>query len=321
MRNHTRHIALIAAATSLCVTGAARPSTAQTQQARCTIFPADNFWHANVSKLPRSRYSAAWVASIGAKNRLKGDFGSGIWDGEPFGVPITDVPAGTKKVKVRFTWADESDRGPYPLPRNTRVENGPRSTGDRHVLAFDRTACVSYELYNARPQSGGTWKADSGAIFNLRSNKLRPTGWTSADAAGLSMLAPLVKYDEVASGVIDHALRVTVPRVRNTFIWPASHHVGSATSSALPPMGAWFRLKASVNISRYPKPVRVILQALKTHGAIVADIGSAWYITGTQDNRWNNDAIAALGSIRGSDFEAVDASSLMAARRSGAVAQ
>jgi hypothetical protein len=311
-----KHIGLVPVVT---LGGLVVPASTADAAAKCTWFPADSFYHANVSKLPRHKRSAAFVKSIGSGGRLKADFGAGTWQGRPFGIPITRVPAGTPKVKVSFTWPGESDKGPYPIPRKALIEGGPRATGDRHVIAVDSRACTLSELFNARPNANGTWKADSGVLFNLRSNKLRHAGWTSADAAGLSIGAPLVKFDEVKNGRIDHVLRITVPRVRNTYVWPARHRVNNLTSASLPPLGTWLRLKRGVDLSHYSKGVRIILQALKTHGAIIADIGSAWYVSGTQDNRWNNDALRTLGRIKGSDFEAVDASSLMVGRNSGQI--
>jgi hypothetical protein len=283
----------------------------------CTVLPADNIWHAPVTGLPVDAHSAAYVKSIGATSKVHPDFGSGTYDGAPFGIPITRIPAGQAKVKVKFSYASESDKGPYAVPSNALIEGGAASTGDRHVIVVDQTNCVDYELYDAH-RSGSTWTAGSGAIYNLRSDALRPKGWTSADAAGLPILAGLVQYGEVASGHIDHAIRMTVPSSQTAYVWPARHQAGSSSSSSLPPMGARFRLKASVDISHLPAQARVVAQALKTYGAIVADNGSAWYLSGTQDSRWDNDALHALGTLPGSDFEAVDASSLMISVNSGA---
>jgi hypothetical protein len=221
-------------------------------------------------------------------------------------------------VHVTFQYASESDRGPYPIPATARVEGGSNATGDRHVIVYDAAACRAYELYAAYRTGSTSWRAGSGAVFDLRSNALRPKGWTSADAAGLSILAGLVQYDEVASGRIDHAIRMTVPSSQSAYVWPARHEASSSSSSSLPPMGERFRLKASVDISHLPLQARVVAQALKTYGAIVADNGSAWYISGTQDSRWDNDALHALGSLPGSDFEAVDTSGLMISSSSGA---
>jgi hypothetical protein len=278
----------------------------------CSVFPANNVWHADVSRLPVHASSAAWVASIGTTKPGHPDFGAG------FGMPVTTVPAGTPTTRVTFQYARESDPGPYPVPRTVKVEGGASSTGDRHVLLFDPAACRAYELYAAYPNADGTWRAGSGAIFDLRGNALRPAGWTSADAAGLSVLAGLVRYEEVAAGRVDHAVRFTAPRTRNSYLWPARHEAGSA-DAALPPMGARFRLKASVDTSRFPAQARVVAEALKRYGAILADNGSSWFFSGTDDSRWSNSALDALKTLRGSDFEAVDASGLMASPNSAAV--
>jgi hypothetical protein len=247
------------------------------------------------------------------------DFGSGRIDGEPFGIPITMVPANPPRTKVTFEYGEDSDRGPYPLPASARIEGGPNADGDRHVILYDPARCRVHELYDARPEADGSWRAGSGAAFDLRSNKLRPAGHTSADAAGLPILAGLVRYDEVAAGRIDHAIRITAPRTRKQYIWPARHQAGASDDPALPPMGARFRLKASVEISRFPRQARVVAEALQRYGAILADNGSAWFLSGTQDARWNNEALGALKGLRGSDFEAVDAGRLMVTSNSGTV--
>ena len=293
----------------------AKPPAAPLTQ--CTVLPADNIWHAKVSGLPVDPRSAAYVKSIGTTSKVHPDFGSGTYDGAPFGMPITTVTTGRPTVTVHFTYASESDKGPYLLPASARIEGGSASTGDRHVIVLDTSTCRDYELWDAR-RTGSTWTAGSGAIFDLRSNALRPKGWTSADAAGLAILPGLVQYGEVASGRIDHAIRMTVPSTRASYLWPARHEASSSTSLNLPPMGQRFRLKASVDISHLPAQARVVAQALKTYGAIVADNGSAWYLSGTQDSRWDNDALHALGSLPGSDFEAVDVASLMVSSNSGA---
>ncbi|WP_345129385.1 hypothetical protein [Dactylosporangium darangshiense] len=286
-------------------------SASPTANAPCAIFPADNVWHADVSKLPVNRDSAAWVASIGAAAHAHPDFGSGLIDGAPFGIPVTAVPAGQAKVKVTFSYAGESDPGPYPIPKNARIEGGANADGDRHVILQDTAACKAYELFDAHPNADGSWKAGSGAVYDLRGNALRKAGWTSADAAGLPILPGLPRADEAAAGKVDHAIRFTAPKTRKSYIWPARHAASDATDASLPPMGARFRLKASVDISKYPPQARAIAQALKTYGAILADNGSPWYFSGTQDDRWNNGQLDALKSLKGSDFEAVDSSSLM----------
>jgi len=287
--------------------------------AGCHIFPPDNVWHADVSRLPVHRDSAAYIASIGTGKGVHADFGAGLWEGGPIGIPITTVPGGQAGVKVSFQYASESDRGPYPIPRGALVEGGPNSQGDRHVILYDTAACRAYELYAAYPNSDGSWRAGSGAVFDLRGNGLRARGATSADAAGLSILAGLVRYDEVASGRIDHAIRVTAPRTRNAYVWPARHAASSATDAALPPMGLRLRLKSTVDISRLPKQARVVAEAMKTYGLILADNGSAWYISGAPDDRWSNDALHSLGGLTGANFEAVDTSGLMVSADSAAV--
>lgn len=285
---------------------------------KCPVFPSDNVWHADVSKLPVDAHSATYVGSIGSGGSLKADFGAGSWDGGPIGIPYVVVGAGQPATKVAFDYADESDPGPYPIPADPPIEGGPQSDGDRHVLIVDRDACRLYELYAAQPDGGG-WSAGSGAIWDLGSNALRPATWTSADAAGLPILPGLVRYDEVAAGRVDHAIRITVPRTQKAFVWPARHQAGSSSSADLPPMGTRLRLRADFDISGFPATDQVILRALKTYGAIVADNGSAWFISGAPDERWDNDTLAALRGVHGRDFEVVDESSLLVDPNSGAV--
>ncbi|WP_406045569.1 hypothetical protein OG799_14475 [Micromonospora sp. NBC_00898] len=283
----------------------------------CPVLPADNVWHADVSRLPAHPRSAAMVGAIGAGATVHPDFGSGTWDGAPIGIPVTVVAAGQRRVPVTFSYAAESDPGPYPIPSDAAVEGGPRGDGDRHVIVWDRAACRAYELFDAHPAGGG-WRAGSGAVFDLRSNRLRRAGWTSADAAGLSILAGLVRYDEVAAGRIDHAIRVTVPRTRTGWTWPASHSASDAADPALPQLGQRLRLKRSVDVSRLPRQARIVAEAMQRYGLIVADHGSAWFLSGAPDQRWDNDALRTLGGLRGSDFEVVDASGLMVSAASGA---
>lgn len=278
--------------------------------AGCPVAPADSIWRTKVDALPRLSNSDAYIDSIGSGKKLKADFGSGAWDGVNIGIPITIAPAGTRKVSVTFDYSKESDKGPYPIPPTALIEGGRGAKGDRHVIVLSPSDCRVYELYHADPQSDGSWRAGSGAVFDLKSNSLRPAGWTSADAAGLPILPGLARYDEAKSGKIDHALRITVPRSQKSYLWPARHHAGSSSDASLPPMGLRLRLKAQTDISRLPPDARAVAQALKTYGAIVADNGSAWYVSGTQDSRWNNDALSKLGVIEGKDFEAVDVSDL-----------
>jgi hypothetical protein len=298
---------LVIAACLVCAASAAalRVPAAPT----CPIFPANNAWNQRVDSLPVAADSAQIIASIGLSTGLHPDFGSGTWDGGPIGIPYDVVSKSTPKSKVRFEYADESDKGPYPIPKTVHIEGGAQSGGDRHALLLDKSSCKLYELYALR-KSGAGWTAGSGAIFDLRSNKLRPATWTSADAAGLPIFPGLARYDEVARGVIDHALRFTVERTRKQFVYPARHYASSSDDPSLPPMGLRVRLKASVDISGFPKQARVVLQALKTYGMIVADNGSNWYISGAPNPKWSNDDLHTLGRITGSMFEVVDTSAL-----------
>jgi hypothetical protein len=267
----------------------------------CPIFPASNVWNRPVSDLPVAANSAAMISAIGLDAPVHPDFGSFLGYGIPYNVVSSKK---VHKVHVSFDYADESDKVAYPMPAHPRQEGG----GDAHVLVVDKTSCRLYELYAAH-ESGGSWKAGSGAVWNLRSNHLRPDSWTSADAAGLPILAGLVRYDEVAAGAIRHALRFTASRTTKAHIYPARHDAGD-TDPSLPPMGLRVRLKASVNISGFPKQARVVLQALKTYGMILADNGSPWYISGASNKHFNDDDLHALGKITGADFEVVDTSHL-----------
>jgi hypothetical protein len=239
------------------------------------------------------------------------DFGSGRWDGAPIGIPYAVVSNHTRKVRVSFDYAAESDKGRYPIPRGVPLEGGPRSTGDRHVIVVNRDTCKDYELFAAYPRQGGRhWHAGSGAIFNLRSNHLRPAGWTSADAAGLPILPGLARWDDVARGSIDHALRFTAPCTARAYVYPARHEASTCSGANLPPMGLRVRLKADVDISGLPEQARIVALALKRYGMILADNGSPWYISGAPNRHWNNDALHQLDRLEGRDFEVVDTSSL-----------
>ncbi len=295
----------------------AAAASAQPQIAGCEAFPANNVWNTPIDTLPVDANSAQYVATIGAAAPGHPDFGSGLYDGEPIGIPYATVPGTQPKVKVSFQYADESDPGPYPIPPNVPIEGGAQSTGDRHVLVIDKDNCILYEMWSSYPQPDGSWQAGSGAIFQLKSNALRPAGWTSADAAGLPIFPGLVRYDEVAAGAILHAIRFTAPQTRNTYIWPARHEASDLTGKNYPPMGQRFRLKASFNISGFSQPVQVILTALKKYGMILADNGSSWYLSGAPDDRWDNDTLHEIAQLQGADFEAVDESSLMVQANSG----
>ncbi|MBP2035196.1 hypothetical protein [Streptomyces avidinii] len=318
--SRSRHAipAITAAAAAACLlSGAADPGR---QAASCPTAPSDSFWHAPVDGLPVHPGSDRYVASIGAAEPLHPDFGSGLVEGRPFGIPITVSDTTVPESEVTFDYPEESDPTGYRIPPNARVENGPASDGDRHVLVWDRDRCMSYELFDAERQGGNAWHAGSGAIFDLRSNALRPDGWTSADAAGLAILPGLVRYDEAAGGRIDHAIRITVPRSDQNYLWPARHQAGAAADSSLPPMGLRLRLKSSVDTSQLAPQAKAVAEALKKYGAIVADNGSPWYITGEESPRWDNAQLDGLKNFKGSDFEAVDASGLQQSPDSGAVA-
>jgi hypothetical protein len=295
--------ALASAASGVAVPGT-RPAIAG-----CQVFPADNAWNRRVDALPIAANSDVIVSSIGRDDHVHADFGSGLWDGGPIGIPITIVSKATPRAPVTFAYSDESDRGPYPIPRNVRIEGGAAADGDRHAILVERDSCTLYELFSLR-RTGAAWTAGSGAIWNLRSNRLRPETWTSADAAGLPILPGLARYEEVRAGRIDHALRVTVSRTRRAYVWPARHFASSESDPALPPMGLRLRLKASFPIARFPRQARVVLQAMKNYGLIVADNGSDWYVSGAPDPRWDNNDLHTLRDVPGSAFEVVDGSSL-----------
>ena len=265
----------------------------------CGIFPADNPWNADVSGYPVHPSSAAYMATIGTGGHLHPDYGS-----DPsYGIPITVVGASQPDVPIALDAnGDESDPGPYPVPASARVEAG----SDGHVIVLDKDDCKLYEMFDARKDATGAgWTAASGAKFDLRSNALRPEGWTSADAAGLPIYPGLVKYDEVASGVIRHAIRFTASRTQDGYIHPAVHQAGSNNAN-YPPMGLRVRLKASFDTSGYTGGARVILTAMKKYGMILADNGSNWYFTGETDTRWDDDDMNQLKDVPGSAFEAVD---------------
>jgi hypothetical protein len=268
-------------------------------------FPADNPWNQDVSALPVDARSATLIAACGTGN-LHPDFGT-VWQGAPNGIPYVIVDGSQPRVDVSFDYADESDRGPYPVPADAPIEGGPDGDGDRHVIVIDRDAWRLYELFDAQPVNGGrSWRAGSGAIFDLGSNALRPAGWTSADAAGLPIFPGLVRYDEaVTRGEIPHALRFTCPRTRRAYVAPARHFASSSTDPNLPPMGMRVRLKASFDVSGFPAEVRVILNAMKKYGMLLADNGSGWYVSGAPDPRWSDDRLSRLGQVPGSAFEVV----------------
>jgi len=263
----------------------------------CQIFPSDNPWNTDISNYPLDPNSANYIASIGASVHLHPDFGGA----GQYGIPYNVVGAGQPKVPLlSIDYAGESDPGPYPIPDNAKIEQG----SDAHVLVVDKDACKLYELWSAQKVSGG-WNAGSAAIFDLTSNVLRPDGWTSADAAGLPVFPGLVRYDEVSAGAINHALRFTISRTQQGYIHPATHQAGSTTDPNTPPMGLRLRLKADYDISRFTGESKVILQALKKYGMIVADNGSNWYISGEQNPSWDDNDLEQIKTVPGSAFEVV----------------
>ncbi len=291
--------------------GARLAPEAGPQIAGCPVFPISSPWNQPVDRLPVAKGSATLIRSIGIGSPVHADFGSGLYDGQQIGIPYVVVSgSATPKASPRFEYASESDKGPYPIPADVPIEGDPNpGNGDRHALIVDRDTCTLYELYALR-RSGGAWLAGSGAIWNLRSNALRPAGWTSADAAGLPILPGLARYDEVAAGAIDHALRFTAPETRRAYIYPARHFASDSDDPSLPPMGLRVRLKASFPIAGFPPQARIVLEALKRYGMILADNGSPWYISGAPDPRWSNDDLHSLERVTGADFEVVDTSRL-----------
>ena len=278
---------------------------------RCQVFPRDNHWNVRVDGLPRAADSDRLVRGIGAGAGVHADFGAGRYEGRPIGIPFTTVGKRQRRVRVSFQYADESDRGRYPIPRRAPVEGGRSADGDRHVIVVDRARCKLYELFAAYPVNGGArWRAGSGAVWSLRSNRLRPAGWTSADAAGLPILPGLARYEEVRRGEIDHALRFTAPRTRRAYVYPARHFASSSDDPDLPPMGLRVRLRASFDTSGFGRQSRIVLTALKRYGMLLADNGSPWYISGAPSRGWDNEDLHELGRVRGGDFEVVDTSSL-----------
>ncbi len=274
------------------------------------IFPPDNPWNTDVSRLPVHKNSRDWLTSIGLDKPLHPDFGT-VWNGVPNGIPYVVVGKDQPQVPIAFQYADESDPGPYPIPKDAPIEGGEKGEGDRHVIVIDCQAQKLYELFSASRQGPG-WKAGSGAVFDLTSNKLRPAGWTSADAAGLPIFPGLARYEEtVEQGEIRHALRFTVRKTQRGYIAPATHFASRSNDTHLPPMGLRVRLKADFEISGYPKTAQVILRGLKKYGMLLADNGGDWFLSGAPHPRWNDDELHALKKVKGSDFECVDTGTIV----------
>jgi hypothetical protein len=268
----------------------------------CPIFPATNVWNIPIDTRAVAGNSATMITAIGLDRGLHMDFGSFAG----YGIPYQVVSAATPRSTVVFEYDDESDAGPYPIPASPLIEGG----SDAHILMVDKDACRLYELF-AADKVGSQWHAGSGAIWDLRSNALRPAGWTSADAAGLPILPGLVRYDEVAAGAIRHALRFTTNRTRKAYIYPARHYASSSTSTSLPPMGLRVRLKASYSTAGLSPHAKTIAEALKRYGMILADNGSPWYISGMSDPRFDDDVLHELDDITGRDLEVVDTTGLV----------
>ena len=306
-------VAASLAALPLALPVAARPV------AGCPVFPSNNYWHADISKLPVHPRSSDWLRHMSPSSRLHPDFGPSYGEQPvPYGIPVTVVGADHPKVRVRFTYASESDRVRYPLGDDTRIEGGWRAAGDRHAIVVDRSSCRLYEIWNTKRRNG-TWHAGSGAVWDLTSNRLRPDGWTSADAAGLPILPGLLRWSEVASGHVDHAIRFTTDVTDRRYVWPARHQAGSVNNRNYPPMGARFRLKASFDVAGYRADTRVVLRAMQTYGLVLADNGSPWYFQGDASTKWPSGLLDELKSIPARAFVAVDTSSLMVDRDSARV--
>lgn len=283
----------------------ARPAAASGPTlGECPVFPPDNPWNVRVDDLPVHPDSDTFISSIGRNENLHPDFGPD-YRGDEIGIVVNYVDGDTPMVEVDFRYPEESDPGPYPLSDDTKLEDD----DDRHAIVVDRSACKLYELYNAR-NSGGSWSADSGAIFDLTSNDLRPLGWTSADAAGLPIFPGLARYDEVAAGEINHALRFTTEPTAEAFVYPARHEAGDSNDPSLPPMGLRVRLKADFRVEDFPPQSQVILRALQLYGMMLADNGADWFVTGEPNQEWSQTDLDALKTLKGSDFEVVDTGSL-----------
>jgi hypothetical protein len=333
-----RRVALVSACVGLLSAGSAplasasSTTTAATASAsgtmlpgtKCPVFPADNIWNTPITRLPIDSHSAAWLKTMDAGSTfLHPDYGPGGGAKTPYGIPYVVVSPSQPLVHVKFEYASESDEGPYPFSASTPIEGGQSSTGDRHAIMVNPSTCKLYELYDAHFKPDGKSTAVSGAIWSLSSNKLRPAGWTSADAAGLPILPGLVNYDEVMSGHIDHAIRLTAHMTDEAYLWPARHQAGAAKDAAYPPMGARFRLNASFSLPKTEcaKPCQTVITAMKTYGLILADNGSNWYFQGTTDSRWTYKMVNQLKLIPASEFVAVDESSLECFKNSGQARQ
>ena len=312
---------LLSASTSNAArTDGERAAVTQRPIAGCPVFPKDNYWHARIDTLPVHARSSAWIKRMSPRSNLHPDFGPTYGAQRmPYGIPITVVGGGHRKVNVRFTYRSESDRVRYPLGRDTRIEGGWRSHGDRHAIIVDKSNCRLYETWNTRRRDNG-WHAGSGAVWDLSSNKLRRDGWTSADAAGLPILPGLLRWKEVDAGKVDHAIRFTTDVTDRRYVWPARHQAGSVNNRNYPPMGARFRLKSSYDISGFSGQTRVVLRAMQRYGLVLADNGSPWYFQGDASRKWSGRLISEFKQVPARAFVAVDTSSLMVDADSARVA-
>jgi hypothetical protein len=301
-------LALVVPTTALTASAPA-PSAKPIAGTSCSEFPADNWWHADVSGLPVHARSRQWLSHMSTGVDLHPDFGPSYGDGPDYGIPITVVRSSHRKVSVRFDYAGESDRVRYPLGADTRIEGGRGSDGDKHAIVVEAGTCTLYETWNTRTRDG-RWRAGSGAVWSLKSNHLRPEGWTSADAAGLPILPGLLRWNEVKADDIDHAIRFTTDVSSKHHLWPARHDAGSRSSSAYPPMGARFRLKAGFSTQGFSPYAVIVIEAMKTYGLVLADNGSPWFFQGEQSSHWPERLIEDLKRIPASAFVAVDTSSL-----------
>ncbi|MDP9040156.1 MAG: hypothetical protein M3O02_12950 [Acidobacteriota bacterium] len=270
----------------------------------CEVLPADNVWNTPIDKLHKDPRSDAYVGSMGPLIKLHPDFASDLGSG----IPYSEIPANTRAVHVNFEYADESDLGSYPIPKNAPVEGGGNPNGDRHIILIDQRRCILYELFATTPKPDGTWDAGSGEKYDMLSNQIRPEGMGSADAAGLQIFPGLVRYDEVAAGEINHALRFTIPHTQAAFVWPGRHKASRITDTKVAPMGARFRLRQDYDISRFSKSNQVILTALKRYGMFLADNGGPLFLSGVPDKRWDDSDLHLLTKVTAEDFEAVDES-------------
>ena len=311
-----RHAAvLLAAVLSTGGVAAAAPARQGTTAAvpvagtSCRTFPADNYWNTDIRALPVDPRGAVWLSHMSTGRNLHPDFGPSYGDGPNYGIPVTVVGRRHPKVRVRFDYASESDRVRYPFGRDTRIEGGRGSAGDKHAIVVDRSRCRLYETWNTRVRRGH-WRAGSGAVWSLTSNRLRPDGWTSADAAGLPILPGLLRWNEVRAGRVEHAIRFTTDVTSRHHLWPARHDAGSTDSWAYPPMGARFRMRAGFDASGFSPRARAVITAMKTYGLVLADNGSPWFFTGERNRNWPPSLVEELKRIPASAFEAVDTSSL-----------